>query len=92
MPPENGAHEPGPAEFDRIVSRLRAENPQFVDAKSARRVGAHGGPKTGDGSLVTGCLAVIVTMSLIIGGWIGLLGFITSVLFVAQILLQSEAE
>jgi hypothetical protein len=93
MPTDKGAPEPGPAEFERIVSRLRAEDPQFADPKlvSARALACNR-PRSGDGFFVTGCLAVIVAMSLIIGGWVGLWAIVTASLVVARMLLQEEAN
>lgn len=93
MPAEQGAPEPGPAEFDRIVSRLRAEDPGFADPKLvAARPGPRNRPGTGDGFFVAGCLAVIVVTSLIIGGWVGLLGIVTTSLVLARMFLQEEAN
>jgi hypothetical protein len=101
MAAEQDAQGPGPAEFDRIVSRLRAESSGFTDQqrfapqpgppiepKMEPKVEPPGRPTPGDGPFALACLAVIVPMSMVVGGWFGLLVMLTSVVVAARLALH----
>jgi hypothetical protein len=73
-----GPPEPDPADFDRIVDGLRSTSPGPDRAPPVRPVGNF--------AFVVACLAVIVPMSTVVGGWIGLVVLFTSVVVAARLL------
>jgi hypothetical protein len=75
--------EPDPAQFDKIVSQLRSE-PSRSDG--SQQICASGRPAPGDFAFVIACLAVIVPMSMVVGGWIGLTVLFVSVFVAARVL------
>jgi hypothetical protein len=93
MPAEQNASDPGRAEFDRIVARQRAQDPHFADdRRPAPRIEPPRPPKPGDGPFVLACLAVIVPVSMVIGGWIGLAAMIAAVFVASRLILHAEAN
>ena len=74
--------EPDPAQFDRIVSQLRFESPR---SDGSQRIRASGRPALGDFAFVVACLAVIMPMSMVVGGWIGLTVLFVSVFVAARV-------
>lgn len=94
-------HGPGPAEFDRIVSRLRAEHPGFADQRRFTlpiqppiepKIEPPRRPTPGDGPFVLACLAVILPMSIVVGGWIGPLAMLTSVVVAVRLTLHALVD
>ncbi len=75
--------EPDPAQFDRIVSRLRSQSSQF---HGSQRTPVSGRPALGDFGFVIACLAVIVPMSMVVGGWLGLTALFVSVFVAARLM------
>lgn len=103
MATEQGTPDPGPAEFDRIVARLRAESPGFaaqrrfeppveppVEPRGRRAPGDGRAPD--DGPFVLGCLVVIIPMSMIVGGWIGLVAMATAVMIAARLAVHAVGD
>ena len=75
--------EPDPAQFDRIVSQLRSQSSR---SNGSARIHASGRPALGDIAFVIACLAVIVPMSMVVGGWIGLTVLFVSVFVASRVL------
>lgn len=75
--------EPDPAQFDRIVSQLRSLSSPSTGSRPTR---SSGRPTLGDFAFVMACLAVIVPMSMVVGGWLGLIVLFVSVYVAAQLL------
>ncbi len=75
--------EPDRVQFERIVSQLRSESSRSNDSQ---RIRASGRPALGDFAFVVACLAVIVPMSMVVGGWIGLTVLFVSVFVASRVL------
>lgn len=76
--------EPDRAQFDRIVSHLRAD---AARSGGPRRSPTSDRPTLADFGFAVACLAVIVPLSMVVGGWVGLL-FLSVAVFVAARLLS----
>jgi hypothetical protein len=79
--------EPDPTQFDDIVSRLRSQ-PSRSDG--SQRTRASGRPGRGDFAFAVACLAVIVPMSMVVGGWLGLTVLFVSVVVASRLLSGSD--
>lgn len=75
--------EPDPAQFDSIVARLRSQSSR---SNGSQRPPASGLPTLGDFGFVIACLAVIVPMSMVVGGWLGLTVLFVSVFVAARLM------
>jgi hypothetical protein len=75
--------EPDPAQFDRIVSQLRS---QSAPPNGWKRTPTSGRPTLGDFGFVIACLAVIMPMSMVVGGWLGLTVLFGSVFVAARLI------
>ncbi|GAA1033193.1 hypothetical protein GCM10009557_34150 [Virgisporangium ochraceum] len=82
MPTAPNPPEPDPAQFDRIVSQLRSRSSQSTGSTRTPT----SGPTLGDFGFVISCLAVIVPMSMVVGGWVGLTLLFVSVFVAARLI------
>ena len=76
-------------EFDRTVARLRSVN-QYGTAPRRGAAVTTGRPPLPNGTFATMSLAVIVPMSIVIGGWVGLLAVVVSTVVTGLLLTGSH--
>jgi len=88
MADRSGSPDNDKTEFERIVTRLQASGFRSAGRKARSDTAGVPGQRMSNGMFCLGCLAVIFPMSMVVGGWLGILTLIVALVVTVRLVAE----